>query len=370
MRIRRVCWPVVLVLALSQPAFPSIRPSFGLDTSSWYATDIVVVITTGTSGTFQVVESWKGGLHVGELVLVPELRPASHAMPISSYPKSWSGAERGGVSEMVPRQPAGSRMILFLKGSADERAVKNAQDEIERGGWKPSDMMDNMKASAVWIDGDQLYCFTQLMNPGPSVLFKLSESVEEVRGRVEEINSIQESITATLAIGDGAERAGRLKPYVLSDVFPARELSLEELGKAGPSAVPTISGMLDDPAFADEWADLVVALAHAGGDAVGEELNNRLRQDLAFWRSRGPSLSQGWWNEDAETGPHAPLRHRYGQTYRLVIALQRTHYPAALDTAIQLRDFWRSLPQLNDPGGLDDMAKQCDKLISEMPPIR
>src|ERR1017187_4073205 len=137
MRKPRGWWSVIFCLALAQAAFPSIRPSFGLDTSSWHATHIVVVITTATGGTFQVVESWKGDLRVGELVVVPELRPAPHAMPISSYPKSWSGAERGGVSELVPRQPAGSRMILFLKGSAEARVVKNVQDEIERDGWKP-----------------------------------------------------------------------------------------------------------------------------------------------------------------------------------------------------------------------------------------
>jgi hypothetical protein len=81
-------------------------------------------------------------------------------------------------------------------------------------------------------------------------------------------------------------------------------------------------------------------------------------------RSTGPSLSQGWWNENPT--PHAPLRERYGQTYQLILGLQQIHYPEALNTAMQLRDFWRSLPQLNDPNGLNQIAEACDKLIAQL----
>ena len=138
-------------------------------------------------------------------------------------------------------------------------------------------------------------------------------------------------------------------------------LALEKLGKCRPGGVSVIRGMLDDPAFADEAPELVKALAEAGGAAVGEELNNRLRQDLAFWTSRGPSLSVGWWNRD--TSIHAPLRDRYAQTYQLILALELTRYQPAIRTAADLRDFWRSLPQLNDPSGLDQIASECEKLV-------
>ena len=122
--------------------------------------------------------------------------------------------------------------------------------------------------------------------------------------------------------------------------------------------------MLDDPVFADEASELVNALVKAGGEAVGAELHSRLRQELAFWKSTGPCLSQGWWNADAR--PHAPLRERYSETYELILGLEQTHYSASLNTAEQLRDFWRSLPQLNDPSGLNHMAEECDKLISRL----
>jgi hypothetical protein len=49
-----------------------------------------------------------------------------------------------------------------------------------------------------------------------------------------------------------------------------------------------------------------------------------------------------------------------------VHGLEQVGYPGALDTAIRLRDFWRSLPQLNDPSGLDQMTDECDKLITQL----
>jgi hypothetical protein len=146
-------------------------------------------------------------------------------------------------------------MVLFLNSGADEQVPTNRTDKAEHRGWKPSNPMGSMNASVVWIDGDQLYCFTQLMNPGPGVLFASRDSEAGLRDRVAEIDGIQESMTAAIAVQDGRERAERLKPYVVSDVFPAQQSSLEELGRSGPSAAPTIIGMLDDPTLADEASE-------------------------------------------------------------------------------------------------------------------
>ena len=201
------------------------------------------------------------------------------------------------------------------------------------------------------------------MNPGPSVLLPLDYSVGDLRKRVADINGVQQRIAEALAVKNGSERAERLKAYAHSDVFPARQFSLEELGKCGPSAVPTIREMLDDPAFADEGTQLIKALVQAGGRSVGEELHTRLQQNLAFWKSVGPSLSRDWWNEDAN--PPSPLRQRYSQTLQLIVGLEQVHYSPALHTVKNLRDFWRSLPQLNDERGLDQMAVECDRLIAQ-----
>jgi hypothetical protein len=101
-----------------------------------------------------------------------------------------------------------------------------------------------------------------------------------------------------------------------------------------------------------------------GGEAVGEELTNRLQQELAFWQTTAPSLSPGWWNQDP--APHAPLRERYSRTFQLVLGLERMHYTPALITAKNLGNLWHSLPQLNDPSGLNQSAQECDQLVDQL----
>ena len=70
MRTRRLLLYLTLAL-LSQPGFCAVRPSFRLDLSAWRATDIVVVTSTPDDGVFEVAESWKGELAVGEKVTLP-----------------------------------------------------------------------------------------------------------------------------------------------------------------------------------------------------------------------------------------------------------------------------------------------------------
>lgn len=353
---------LIVILVLAHPAFSGIRPSFRLDYSSWHATHIVLVATTSTDGAFEVLESWKGDLRVGQRVVVPELCPSSKALPIPLYPKSWSEAVAGGVTEMIPKLPAGSRMILFLK--SEERQKETNKTGKTEHSWKPADIFGEMKTSVLWIDGDHAYQFVQLINPGPSVFFEFPGSEQKVRDRVTEIDEAQKELTMSVAESEGAARAERLKPYVHSDIFPARLFALEELGKSGPEAVPTIIAMLDDPSFGAEADGLIKALVKAGGETVGEELTARLRRELAFWKTAGPNLTPGWWNQDLNSG--TPLRGRYSQTYELIVALESTHYSPARKTAIELRDLWRSLPQLNDSSGLDQMSEECDKLISQL----
>jgi hypothetical protein len=231
-----------------------------------------------------------------------------------------------------------------------------------------------MKIAAVWIDGDRTYFFQQQgFTFSPLVLsvggkFKegqrfVAESEEDLKRGVGEVLQVQKEMEAAVAETNGRERALRLKPYANSKIVPARLLALEELGKSGPAAVSTIGEMLDDPAYSQQASELVNAMVKAGGKAVGTELNRRLEKDLAFWSSTGPSLSQNWWNADPT--PSSPLRNRYGQTYSLVYGPTQVGYPGALNTAIKLRDPWRTLPQFASFGH-NQMAEECDKLIVDL----
>jgi hypothetical protein len=348
-----ICLLSAVVFSFVQPSLAGIRPAFLLDYCSWHATDIVLVEVTPKLGVFRVIEPLKGGLKAGHLVAVSELQPASGAMEIVAYPREFDDIVKGGANEQIPAQGVGSQMVLFLKESPEGSSNQ----------WKSADLFGEMKASAVWIDGGQLYAFRQLVNPGPSVLVPWDMSLDKMRDRVSEIGRIELDLVKVTAMGDGAARAEGLKLYVRSDILEARQLALSELGKSGPNALPVIREMLADPAFAEEGPELVKTFAEAGGASVGKELNMSLQEQVKFWQATAPTLSVGWWNQDAS--PHAPLRERYMQTWELVLALERVHYQPASTTAEQLGNLWRSLPQLNDPSGLDQMATECDKLVAD-----
>jgi hypothetical protein len=346
----------ILLFGLLYPTLGGIRPSFSLDYCSWHATDIVLVEPTPTPAAFRVVESWKGGLEPGRPVLVPKLQPTTGALEISGYPKRFEDIVKGGLNEQIPAQAPGSRMILFLK----------KETEASSDQWQSADLFGEMKTSAVWLDGGQLYRFQQVMNPGPSVLVPWDIGLDTMKERVREAGRIQVELSKVITIKDTASRAEGLKVYVRSDVREAQQLALSELGKSGKMAVATIREMLSDPAFADDSAELVKAFAEAGGESVGEELDRRLQEQLSFWQAAAPTLSLGWWNQDPT--PHAPLRDRYAQTLELVRALELVHYRPASITAEQLGNFWRSSPQLNDPSGLDQMVTECDQLVNNLRP--
>jgi hypothetical protein len=145
----------------------------------------------------------------------------------------------------------------------------------------------------------------------------------------------------------------------------ARKFVLEQLGQCGRPCLPQIREMLDDEGFSRVGAELVRALGKAGGVEIGSELTLRLQEELRYWRTIGPQLPVGWWNVDITED--APLRLRYMKTLEIIQGLRETHHPSAKASVITLRDFWRSLPQLNDPSGLDQMAEECEQYLRSQP---
>src|SRR5205807_1960456 len=105
-----------------------------------------------------------------------------------------------------------------------------------------------------------IYVFMQIMNPGPSRVTELLDwdtaaedsgagAITEagLKARVSQVVRTQQQITSAIQIEDKRSRAEHLKSYVHSDLWPARNLAFEELGKAGPPALPVLRAMLDDP---------------------------------------------------------------------------------------------------------------------------
>jgi hypothetical protein len=170
MRGKSGCLSLVGFVILSAigaiPVDAGIRASFSLDRCSWNATHIVLVQTIPKDGVFSVVESWKGNLKPGDSLEVPELKPNKDAVAISSYPKppGFDSQHGYGISEQIPRQPLGSRMILFLRKKEQSGAPSPSEGNTTGTQWEPAG--SGMTVSVLWIDGGKGFCFQQWMNPG------------------------------------------------------------------------------------------------------------------------------------------------------------------------------------------------------------
>ncbi len=237
--VRCASFSLVALLVFFFPALAAFRPSFSLDFCSWNATHIVLAEITPRDDEFHVRESWKGNLHPGDLIRLPQLKPGARAIPISFHSKPskpYTEADR----ETIPKQPAGSRVILFLRKESEP--AQTPATPTENSPWQAADILfHEFKSSAIWLEGPQLYIFTQPVNPGPSLLSPWHKSLADAHARVQEVLQVQQSLAQASLVEDNRERAERLKPYARCEMFPARELALQQLAQCGPAALPTNS---------------------------------------------------------------------------------------------------------------------------------
>jgi hypothetical protein len=312
-----------------------IQPSFHLDPCAWNATAIVVV-TEGEAidGKVDVLESWKGNLRRGEQITLAEL--AGFAPEASrSIAKGWHRND-----ETVPAFVTCSRMILFLGGAKD------------------------MKVSMAWVEDDDVFVFSQQMNPGPSELRSSGMSELQVKQVVDDIVVAQRRLTEAIQ-SDDATRLESIAPSLLRvESAYVRRFILEALGAAGESAVPALRQVLHDESFLDHHADAIAAIGKAGGSDAAPEITRLLEQELTFWQRVGPRSSQGWWNgEGVEADELNRLRSHYGRTYAALTALKGMHFVGSREVVTRLRTLWRSHQALRDVGN-DQIGEECDELLA------
>lgn len=119
---------------------------------------------------------WKGNLPIKSQVNVPELIPPADSVSIAMLP-NWPAAKLFSPPAawlQIPREPPGSRMVLFLQWCSADSPCKG--DPLRD--WAPANGFDDFKTSAAWIDNGTPYAFMQVNNPGPGVLVELGTSVQ------------------------------------------------------------------------------------------------------------------------------------------------------------------------------------------------
>ena len=186
--------------------------------------------------------------------------------------------------------------------------------------------------------------------------------------QVDEIVEARDSLAQAVAIGDPAERAEALQKFVRSPRFRARMEAFDALGKGGEDALPVLRKMLRDSSLADYHGHVIEALLKAGGPRVGAELTDIVGEELQFWKQTAPRLHIGWWNgaglDQGMNGTEVlALRNRYVKVHNALLALKQLRYEGSAAVVTELRDYWRSMPQLDDRSGLDQMSQTCDELL-------
>jgi outer membrane translocation and assembly module TamA len=359
---------VILFLLCGSHSLTSagIRPSFELEGNAWNATHIVIATEGKTiDGIFRVLESWKGDLNPGDTIKIPEL---ASFKPASSRTVSDPWYQKPGSSQGLI--VTGDRMVLFLKKDFNESVSEGGHNGFPSPAkiqWKSPSSYKEMSVSVVWIEQGKAYGFVQVMNPGPSLLISLGQSEDELKNRQVEIKDVQDSLLQTAAITDPARRAEALASYVHHSLYDARGAAFEALGRTGTPALPVLRRMLADDSLLNIHDQVIDVLSEVGKGDVGPDLTSVVERGLEFWRLTGPGLKKGWWNgqgfdswEDA-----VPLRDRYSEVYRALLALRERPYRESEKVVTQFRDFWRSLPQLEEIGS-DQMTQACDDLLREL----
>jgi hypothetical protein len=202
----------------------------------------------------------------------------------------------------------------------------------------------------------------QLINPGASLLVEYGKSESEIKKTIFELNAIQDSVKSVLKIRNKTRRAEELAAFSDSDIFFIREEIFAELQKCGEAALPVFRKMLADESLLKIHGEVIESMAAAGGGKVGNELTSIIREELKFWKETAPRLETGWWNNinDAET---ENLRNRYSKVLEAIRQLTKLKFAGSRKIVTEFRDFWRSLPQLEDKSGLNQMSEECDDLL-------
>lgn len=351
----RIYVTILLLLLAAPSARAAIRPSFYMEYCAWFATHVVVV-TEGEKidGSLTVLESWKGDLAVGDIISVPELADFNAKSSRLIKKPIWDR------STGPPRYVTCDRMVLFLK---EKPHAKTEGDESARiRSWDSANRWGGMNVSALWIEGETTYAFIQVMNPGPSILIDYGKSEGEINKIFSEMDDEHASLARASAVKDPAARAEALETFTASEQFPARDAAFEGLRGCGRPALPTLRRLLRDETRLKTHDLVIKTMSDIGGEDVGEELTRVVSEELSFWKATAPGLKEGWRNQFK--GPETEdLYDRYTKLYEALLGLKKLKYAGSYAVVNELRDYWRSLPQLNDRDEQDQITLACDELL-------
>lgn len=353
---------LLIVLSWGAPSRAEIRPSFSLEYSAWHATDIVGA-TEGDSidGKLRILETWKGDLPVGAEISIPELARFAPADARRVADNIFSPKNPG------PQTVTGAKMVLFLTRTTEPKTL-----------WKAASRGEEFSTAVVWMEDQLLYSFVQEINPGPSQLEYLRQSNSDFFMQLQDVLQSQYGLTEATTIADKVGQSWALGVYANSKYYDARKTAFARLSANGAAALPVLRQLIAQserapvadqvrPQVFFDVGEAIPALGQAGGASVGPELTAMVRDEIRFWRQAAPTLKVGWWNGAGQSdAPIEPLRRRYSKLLMALYALSKIKDARSRSAVVELRDFWRSRPQLNDPSGLNQMIEASDAVLKAL----
>jgi hypothetical protein len=373
-RIWKRCVTVVFgMLVFTSVSSAGIRPSFHLDSTTWDATEIAIVSEGDViDGRLTVIESLKGDLKKGEVIVVPALEKCADEAWRTTGCALSGGHGFTWSHDGKPVVMSGQRMIVFLRRPPEdmEEAVLARQDQttiIGRAGqlWIAAGS-GPMRVSTLWIEAGKTYSFQQMMNPGPSTLTQLRWDEKETLARIKKLGMAQKDLNRIEKIEDKPEAAKQAAAYLGYDSPVPVWQAITILTDAGQASMPVLLQVLDDPKRIRGHSTAMHIMACIGGDDVDKKLVEVLKQDITFWRKLGPTLKRDWWQGVGLDPTTARLySNQYCRTMSCISALQKRAVSQARQPLDELRRFWRSVPLLGHPktGRRRRLSEACDYAI-------
>lgn len=208
------------------------------------------------------------------------------------------------------------------------------------------------------------YAFLQLMSPGPGCLMNISTEAD-LNSKVSKVVEKEFSFEKAVAIADPAQRAEMLRAIVISDYPHLELLAFAELGKCGTDALPVLRGMLNDDSLLDHHGEIIFVLGRVGGIGVAPDLTRLVENETVFWKKTAGNLKPGWWNVFPVPLRVDDSRNHYARLRAALRALEGLNFEGCKSAVTDLRDFWRSLPQLDEINS-HQMSQACDHVLKSI----
>lgn len=353
---------ILAVLLATQVAEARIEPSFNPEQATWNATHVILVTPDiKREGALRIEESWKGDLKPNDEA------PVRDTVLGSSSKIIWDDIIK--PREVDPKAVTNHRVVLFLtqkKGENDRVTWESAVAWEMPGKQRAFETI----LSTIWIEDGKAYAIQQMKNPGPSHMHPLGwhevQHLDEhqLKDQVLQLVALQQKINDLLQIEDLGERAKSAQQVMQPKHWYVWQHGFETLRDCGQAAVPVWCEFLKDESLFARHVEIIKQLSRYDDEAATAAFVSVVNRELEYWKKTAPILPKTW-RGGKDLPPHvfdSARDHNLRLTWVLE-SLAKHPTPLAKQPVQDLRDYFLSLPQLDDNKGQRHISKLCDRVL-------